>query len=213
MSAPVEVGPFGGLTRLCSVPEVLQVVLNAPEIAANTGNIIRLCANTGAGLHLVEPLGFDLAERNLRRAGLDYHELAEVRVHADLGVCLAALSNTTGRCFALSSRGERRYDEVRYQANDVVVFGAERSGLAEPVLAGFGPDRRLAIPMRPANRSLNLANAVAVVLYEGWRQLGFAGAGVRDGERDDDGVRSQPRPPNSLAESLASTAFDGEPDG
>ena len=189
--------------------------MNAPEIAANTGNIIRLCANTGAGLHLVEPLGFDLAERNLRRAGLDYHELAEVRVHADLGTCLAALSNTTGRCFALSSRGERRYDEVCYQADDVVLFGAERGGLAEQVLAGFAPDRRLAIPMRPANRSLNLANAVAVVLYEGWRQLGFAGAGAgaHDGARDGDGVGSQPRPPNSLAESLASTAFDGEPDG
>ncbi|MEZ5235465.1 MAG: tRNA (cytidine(34)-2'-O)-methyltransferase [Acidimicrobiales bacterium] len=155
---------------------VLHVVLVAPEIAANTGNIIRLCANTGASLHLVDPLGFTLEDRRLRRAGLDYHELADVRRHADLDRCLAELDEAGSRLFALSGRGARRHDEVRWRSGDVAVFGAERAGLAASVLDRFPADRRVALPMRPGNRSLNLANAVAVVVYEAWRQHGFAGA-------------------------------------
>jgi len=172
----------------------VHVVLVAPEIAANTGNIIRLCANAGATLHLVDPLGFELDERRLRRAGLDYHELAEVRRHPDLDHCLAAVAAASGRCFALSGRGEHRYDLVRYRPDDVVVFGAERDGLGDEVLGRFPPEHRLRIPMRPDNRSLNLANAVAVVLYEAWRQHGFVGA-------------SEPVTTASLAESPASPPF------
>lgn len=155
---------------------VLHVVLVAPQIAANTGNIVRLCANAGASLHLVEPLGFELDDRRLRRAGLDYHELAEVRVDPDLAVCLDRLGAPLGSCYAVTGRGERRYDQVLWADGDVVVFGAEQTGLASGVLASFPPTQRVAIPMRPANRSLNLANAVAVVVFEAWRQAGFPGA-------------------------------------
>lgn len=151
----------------------LHVVLVAPEIAPNTGNIIRLCANTGAVLHLVEPLGFSLDARSLRRAGLDYHELAEVQVHESWTHATAALP---AGCYALTSHGTRRYDTVRYEDGDVLVFGAERAGLDETTLAGFAPDHRVTLPMRAGNRSLNLANAVAVVVYEAWRQHDFAGA-------------------------------------
>ena len=153
-----------------------QVVLVAPEIAANTGNVIRLCANVGARLHLVEPLGFALDERRLRRAGLDYHELTTVAVHADLTACLASIAWGPSQCFALSGRGRRRYDEVAFRGDEVFVFGAERAGLCEADWARFAPAQRLGIPMRPGNRSLNLANAVAVVLFEAWRQHGFAGS-------------------------------------
>ena len=152
-----------------------QVILVAPEIAANTGNVIRLCANAGAALHLVEPLGFSLDDKRVRRGGLDYHELTSVAVHADLAGCLASIG-AAPRCFALSGRGTHRYDEVSYQGDEVLVFGAERTGLTEADMARFPPACRLAIPMRPDNRSLNLANAVAVVLFEAWRQLGFEGA-------------------------------------
>jgi len=155
---------------------VLHVVLVAPEIAANTGNIVRLCANTGAALHLVEPLGFTLDDRNLRRAGLDYHELATVRVHATLADALTAIGHVADRVFALSGRGDRPYVDLAFRDGDIVVFGAERAGLGADILARFDPDRRLVIPMRAGNRSLNLANAVAVVVYEAWRQQGFAGA-------------------------------------
>ncbi len=156
----------------------LHVVLVAPEIAANTGNIIRLCANTGASLHLVEPLGFSLDERHLRRAGLDYHELADVSVHADLDrALLAAGGRGHAGSYALTASGATRHDAVRYERDDVVVFGSERAGLAGTDLERFPTPRRLRIPMRPGNRSLNLANAVAVVVYEAWRQLAFDGAG------------------------------------
>ncbi len=155
---------------------MLHVVLNAPEIATNTGNIIRLCANVGATLHLVQPLGFELSDRGLRRAGLDYHELAPVQVHARLADALPNPDDISGqRAFALSTRGSRRYDQVRFVQGDIVVFGAERSGLAAEELDRFDADHQLRLPMRPANRSLNLANAVAVVLYEAWRQLDFPG--------------------------------------
>lgn len=158
---------------------MLHVVLVAPEIATNTGNIVRLCANTGARLHLVEPLGFELDDRRLRRAGLDYHELADVEVHADLERCssrLGVLGCRPERRFALSAAGGQPYDEVAFAPGDGLVFGSERAGLRAEVLRLFGPANRLSVPMRPANRSLNLANAVAVVVYEAWRQHGFTGA-------------------------------------
>ncbi len=154
---------------------MLEVVLVAPQIATNTGNIIRLCANVGARLHLVRPLGFELDSAALRRGGLDYHELTDTRVWDDWDGCHVALG--TRRWFATTSTGpHRRYDDVDYREGDVVVFGCESSGLGEPFLATFPPEHRLHIPMRPANRSLNLGNAVGVVLYEAWRQHGFSGA-------------------------------------
>ena len=155
----------------------LHVVLVAPEIAPNTGNIIRLCANTGATLHLVEPLGFTLDDRLLRRAGLDYHELADVHRHASWRACVEDLGDPPRR-FAFASRARRRYDTVDYRDGDVIVFGAERAGLAEETLATFPPTHVLGIPMRAGNRSINLANAVAIVVYEAWRQHGFADADV-----------------------------------
>jgi tRNA (cytidine/uridine-2'-O-)-methyltransferase len=154
---------------------VIDVVLVHPEIPPNTGNVIRLCANTGARLHLVEPLGFSLDDKQLKRAGLDYHEYAEMTVHADWEACLKALAGK--RLFALSTRGSTRYDAVRYEPGDAFVFGAETSGLRAELLAAFPAERRLRLPMRPGNRSINLSNAVAVVVYEAWRQSGFAGAG------------------------------------
>ena len=154
---------------------LFEVILFQPEIPPNTGNVIRLCANAGARLHLVEPLGFSMEDKQLRRAGLDYHELATVRVHADWAACRAALGER--RLFAASTRGGVAYAEVAYQPGDAFVFGAETAGLPEAFLAGFPQDRRLRLPMRPGNRSLNLSNAVAVVVYEAWRQLGFEGSG------------------------------------
>jgi tRNA (cytidine/uridine-2'-O-)-methyltransferase len=156
----------------------LHVVLFEPEIPPNTGNVIRLCANTGATLHLVQPLGFRLDARSVRRSGLDYHELAEVRVHADLRSCLASLAATgengnPGRWYALTTQGQADYDTVSYAAGDVVVFGPETRGLPEAVLGDCPPGRQLRIPMRPGARSLNLSNAVAVVVYEAWRQLAW----------------------------------------
>ena len=152
---------------------MLQVVLFEPEIPPNTGNIIRLCANTGAQLHLVGPLGFRLNDRDLRRAGLDYHEYAEIQVHEDWRTCQGALSAL--RVFALSTRGGQRYDTVSFNPGDAFVFGPETRGLPEEMLAGFAPEKRLRLPMRAGNRSLNLSNAVAVVVYEAWRQSGFDG--------------------------------------
>ena len=154
---------------------MIEIILHQPEIPPNTGNVIRLCANTGARLHLVQPLGFDMDDRQLRRAGLDYHEYARVQVHEDLGQALAAIAPP--RLFALSTRGRVRYDAPRYAPGDAFLFGGESRGLPEAVLAAIPPDRWLQLPMRPDNRSLNLSNAVAVVAYEAWRQLGFAGAG------------------------------------
>lgn len=155
---------------------MLEVVLVAPQIATNTGNIIRLCANVGARLHLVRPLGFDLDAAALRRGGLDYHELTDTRVWDTWAACREGVGSQR-RWFATTSTGpHRRYDDVDYREGDVVVFGCESTGLGEPFLAEFPPDQRLSIPMRPANRSLNLANAVGVVLYEAWRQHDFDGA-------------------------------------
>ena len=156
----------------------VDVVLFEPEIPPNTGNVIRLCANTGARLHLVEPLGFRLDARGVRRAGLDYHELAEVAVHRDFAACLASLSaarSATGlRWFALTTQGSVDYDTVHYTRDDVLVFGPETRGLPDPVLAECPAARRLRIPMREGARSLNLSNAVAIAVYEAWRQLGWA---------------------------------------
>ena len=152
----------------------LHVVLVAPEIAPNTGNVIRLCANTGARLHLVEPLGFALDDAKLRRAGLDYHEYAALETHASFDAFLARTAPP--RWFGYSTRGTMRYDEVGYLAGDALVFGRESAGLGEELLARLPPERRLRLPMRPESRSLNLSNAVAVAVFEAWRQLGFAGA-------------------------------------
>lgn len=152
---------------------MLDIVLVHPEIPPNAGNAIRLAANTGCRLHLVEPLGFSMEDRQLRRAGLDYHALACVRVHADWDACATALG--TARRFALTTRARRSYASIAFAAGDALVFGAETRGLPEALLAGFPEDHRLRLPMRPGNRSLNLSNAVAVVVFEAWRQLGFAG--------------------------------------
>lgn len=153
---------------------MLHVLLYQPEIPPNTGNVIRLCANTGATLHLIRPLGYALDDAKLRRAGLDYHEYAALAVHDDLDACLAAIA--PARLFALSTRGSRRYDAVDYRVGDAVLFGPETRGLPQAVLDALPAEQRLRLPMRPGNRSLNLSNAVAVVVYEAWRQLGFAGA-------------------------------------
>jgi tRNA (cytidine/uridine-2'-O-)-methyltransferase len=153
---------------------MLHIVLFEPEIPPNTGNVIRLAANTGAQLHLVEPLGFTLEDSQLKRAGLDYHEYASLRVHADWPACVAALSGK--RLFALSTRNSRIYSEAAFHDEDVFIFGPETRGLPAALLASLPDAQRLRIPMRPDNRSLNLSNAVAVVVLEAWRQLGFAGA-------------------------------------
>jgi tRNA (cytidine/uridine-2'-O-)-methyltransferase len=153
---------------------MFAVILFQPEIPPNTGNIIRLCANTGASLHLIEPLGFCLDDRRLRRAGLDYHEYTRVRAHSSLAGCLALLQPK--RVFALTTRGTTNYADTRYAPGDALLFGAETRGLPPAVLDSLPADRRLRIPMCPDNRSLNLSNAVAVILYEAWRQCGFGGA-------------------------------------
>jgi tRNA (cytidine/uridine-2'-O-)-methyltransferase len=154
---------------------MLQVVLLEPEIPPNTGNIMRLCANLGACLHLVEPLGFRLEDRQLRRAGLDYREWVAVEVHPNLEACVARLGGA--RLFAVSTRADPVYTRGAFGPDDAFLFGPESRGLPEPVLGALPPERRLRIPMVPGNRSLNLSNAVAVVLFEAWRQLGFPGAG------------------------------------
>jgi tRNA (cytidine/uridine-2'-O-)-methyltransferase len=152
---------------------MFHVVMLEPQIPPNTGNIIRLCANTGACLHLVQPLGFTLDEPRLRRAGLDYDEWVEVQEHASLEACLATLPGA--RVLAFSTRGESAYHEARYERGDALLFGSETSGLPQAVLDALPHEHRLRIPMRPGNRSLNLSNAVAVVVYEAWRQHGFDG--------------------------------------
>ena len=157
---------------------MLHVILYQPEIPPNTGNVIRLCANTGAHLHLVEPLGFALDDARLRRAGLDYHEFASLRCHASLRDCLEALGRP--RTFAFSARASRRFDGVRYEPGDALLFGPETRGLPDEALAEVPPGQRLTLPMRPGQRSLNLSNAVAVAVFEAWRQLGYAGARSHD---------------------------------
>ena len=153
---------------------MLHVVLHQPEIPPNTGNVIRLCANSGAWLHLIRPLGFELDDARLRRAGLDYHEFATLSVHASWPAFLDA--ERPARWFALTTSGRRRPSDVAFAAGDYLVFGAESSGLPADVLAQCPPEQQLRLPMRPYNRSLNLSNAVAVVAFEAWRQMGFAGA-------------------------------------
>ena len=155
---------------------MLDVVLYQPEIPPNTGNLIRLCANTGFRLHLIEPLGFALDDRRLRRAGLDYHEWAALRVHRDWSAYLEAASPR--RLFAVSTRGRAAYHEPSYRAGDALVFGPETRGLPQEMLETLPPAQRLRIPMREGSRSLNLSNACAVLVYEAWRQLDFAGAAV-----------------------------------
>lgn len=153
---------------------MFDVVLYQPEIPPNTGNVIRLAANTGIRLHLVEPLGFDLSDKQLARAGLDYHDLARMTVHADWESCRAALAGR--RMFAFSVRGTRSYADVAFEPDDVFVFGPETRGLPQELLDGLGTDAVLRLPMMPSNRSMNLANTTAVVVFEAWRQQGFAGA-------------------------------------
>jgi tRNA (cytidine/uridine-2'-O-)-methyltransferase len=153
------------------VSRLLDVVLYEPEIAPNTGNSIRLCANTGARLHLIRPLGFEMDDRRLRRAGLDYHEYAEVRVHDDWEAYCRA--QQPRRVFAFTTRGERLYSEVQYLQGDSLVFGPETRGLPAELLERIPAELRLYLPMRPGSRSLNLSNTVAVAVFEAWRQWGF----------------------------------------
>jgi tRNA (cytidine/uridine-2'-O-)-methyltransferase len=153
---------------------MFDVVLYQPEIPPNTGNVMRLCANAGARLHLVEPLGFVLDDRHLRRAGLDYREWVDVSVHPDLASYLAAARPP--RLYACSTRGNEAYTSPRYEPGDAFLFGPETRGLPQAVLDANPPSRRIYLPMCPNNRSLNLSNAVAVVVFEAWRQNGFAGA-------------------------------------
>ena len=152
----------------------MHVLLYQPEIPPNTGNIIRLCANTGAALHLIEPLGFELDDARLRRAGLDYHETAAMRVHASLEACLQALGQP--RLLAFSSHGGTRFDCHAFAPGDALLFGPESRGLPDAVLAQVPATMQLRLPMRAGQRSLNLSNAVAVAVFEAWRQHGFAGA-------------------------------------
>jgi tRNA (cytidine/uridine-2'-O-)-methyltransferase len=153
---------------------MVAIVLVQPEIPPNTGNVIRLAANAGAELHLVQPLGFELTDRELKRAGLDYHEYTRLTVHADWAACLAKLG--TRRRYALTTQGKRSLFACELGDDDVFVFGRETSGLPKEVLADFAEDARVRIPMQPAVRSLNISNAVAITVYEAWRQTGFAGA-------------------------------------
>ena len=152
---------------------MFNIVLFQPEIPPNTGNIIRLAANTGATLHLVEPLGFRLEDRELKRAGLDYHEYAGLVVHKDWSAACACLFGK--RMFAFSTRARRSYTEPEYHAGDALLFGPETRGLPAEIFDSVPPERQLRLPLRPGNRSLNLSNAVAVAVYEAWRQQGFAG--------------------------------------
>lgn len=152
---------------------MFDVVLYEPEIPPNTGNVMRLCANAGARLHLVQPLGFSLDERRLRRAGLDYAEWVNVRLHPSLDALLDALRPR--QVYAFTTRARRLYSDARYGADDMLLFGPETRGLPQAVLARLPPESLVRLPLRPDNRSLNLSNAVAVAVYEAWRQLGFAG--------------------------------------
>ena len=164
---------------------MFHIVLSEPEIPPNTGNVIRLCANTGASLHLIHPLGFSLDDARLRRAGLDYHEYAEVRDYSSMDQFVLAVQPSN--IYALTTRGERVYSDVEFLSGDALVFGSETRGLSPAFLDSLPETHRLHVPMQPASRSLNLSNTVALVLYEAWRQQGFAGAargsrGARPGE-------------------------------
>ncbi|TBU93317.1 tRNA (uridine(34)/cytosine(34)/5-carboxymethylaminomethyluridine(34)-2'-O)-methyltransferase TrmL [Stutzerimonas kirkiae] len=151
---------------------MFHVILFQPEIPPNTGNIIRLCANTGCSLHLIEPLGFDLDDKRLRRAGLDYHEYAPVQRHADLRSCLEKLGQP--RLFAFTTKGSQPFHEIDFQPGDAFLFGPESRGLPEDIREALPSGQRLRLPMKPGNRSLNLSNSVAVAVFEAWRQQGFA---------------------------------------
>lgn len=151
---------------------MFDIILLEPEIPPNTGNVIRLTANTGCRLHLVHPLGFSLSDAQLRRAGLDYHQMARVQEHADLQACLAAVR--PARLYAVETGGTVRYSDVRYRPGDAFLFGRETAGLPVAVLQGLPPEAIVSIPMRPGNRSVNLSNSVALVVYEAWRQNDFA---------------------------------------
>jgi tRNA (cytidine/uridine-2'-O-)-methyltransferase len=153
---------------------MFNIVLVHPEIPPNTGNVIRLAANTGSRLHLVEPLGFTMDDRQLKRAGLDYHDLSNIEVHKDWANCKSALA--TRRMFALTTRGTRGYAEIDFRVGDAFVFGPETKGLSADLLDEFPAPMRLKLPMLAGNRSLNLSNAVAVVVFEAWRQIGFLGS-------------------------------------
>jgi len=153
---------------------MFHIVLVEPEIPPNTGNVIRLAANTGCMLHLVEPLGFSMDDKHMRRAGLDYHEYAEVQRHADWQTFTAALRPDPARMFALTTRGERTVHDTHFQEGDFFVFGSETQGLRPALRESFAPPQRLRLPMRQGQRSLNLSNAVAVTVFEAWRQTGFA---------------------------------------
>ena len=152
---------------------MLKIVLYQPEIPPNTGNIIRLCANNGCSLHLIEPLGFDLDDKKMRRAGLDYREFADMQLYPDMASFKQEQGD--GRLFAVTTRGATAYHQISYQPGDAIVFGPETRGLPGDILDELGPQRTLRIPMKPQSRSLNLSNAVALVVYEGLRQLDFPG--------------------------------------
>ena len=156
---------------------MFHIVLVHPEIPPNTGNVIRLAANTGCALHLVEPLGFSMDDKLLRRAGLDYHEFTAVQRHADWAALQAAQQAAGGRLWAFSTRGTKMLSEVAWQPGDWLVFGCETSGLPDMVRDSVASDRRVRLPMRPGQRSLNLSNSVAVAVFEAWRQQGYAGSG------------------------------------
>lgn len=156
---------------------MFNVVLVEPEIPPNTGNVIRLCANAGAHLHLIEPLGFRIDDKQLRRAGLDYHEFASMRVHAHWQAYLDAATPDPQRLFAFTTHGAQPLASVAFAPGDTFVFGCETRGLDPALRERFDAERRIRLPMRPGNRSLNLSNAVAIVVYEAWRQCGFAGGG------------------------------------
>ena len=155
---------------------MFRIVLVAPEIPPNTGNVIRLAANTGCARHLVKPLGFSMDDKLLRRAGLDYHEYAPVRRHASWDAFVAAEAPDPARCFAFTTRATQTFDAIAWQPGDWLVFGRESAGLDEAVRERFAPAQQVRLPMRPGQRSLNLSNAVAVAVFEAWRQLGFEGA-------------------------------------
>ena len=152
---------------------MLHVLLFEPEVPPNTGNAIRLCANTGATLHLIKPLGFRLDDKSLQRSGLDYHDLADVKIHANLAACLSQIQGS--RLFAVETGGQRCYSDVQYRAGDAFVFGPETRGLPQFALDHAAPENRVFIPMRTGSRSINLSNAVALVVFEAWRQIGFLG--------------------------------------
>lgn len=150
---------------------MFHIVLYEPEIPPNTGNIIRLCANTGAKLHLIEPLGFSLTDSKLKRAGLDYHEFADIQIHKDLVTFISEVEPRT--LYACSTKGKRIYSDVVFENNDALLFGPESRGLPTEVLKNTPSDKTITLPMKPHSRSLNLSNAVAIILYEAWRQMGF----------------------------------------